>query len=332
MLRLAKFQYLAPQSVEEACSLLKEHEGKIKIMAGGTDLLPSIKQRLSTPDYVLDLKQISALNKIENGSDKEIRIGSLATLTMLNESRVVKKYFPALSEAAGLAAARQIRNMGTIGGNILLETRCSYFNQSASWRKSIRSCIKTGGEVCHVVKGGKRCYAYFAADTVPMLVALKARIAVRDPEGERKYALNQIYTQNGKTPNILGPTDVLTEIVLPLPEKGSGGSYKKLRVRKAISFPLAGVAVYVVMEGETCKEMKIVLGAAGSGPIEVTEAENLLVGNPMTKEAIEEAGNIARKAAQPVANAARTPGYRRAMVGVFAKIALEEAIRRAIPE
>lgn len=125
MLRLPNFQYFAPQSVEGACSLLKEHEGMIRIMAGGTDLLPSIKQRLSTPEYVLDLKQISDLNKIENGSDKEIRIGSLATLSMLNESPVVKRYFPALSEAAGLVAAHQIRNMGTIGGNILLETRCS---------------------------------------------------------------------------------------------------------------------------------------------------------------------------------------------------------------
>lgn len=116
MLRLPKFQYLAPQSVEEVCSLLKEHEGKIRIMAGGTDLLPSIKQRLFNPDYVLDLKRISGLNEIENGSNKEIKIGSLATLSMLKESPVVKKYFPALSEAAGLVAAYQIRNMGTMGG------------------------------------------------------------------------------------------------------------------------------------------------------------------------------------------------------------------------
>lgn len=186
--------------------------------------------------------------------------------------------------------------------------------------------------MCHVVKGARRCYAYFAADTVPVLVALKAWITIKDLQGEKRCALNQIYTQDGKTPNMLKPTDVMTEIVLPLPEMRSGSSYKKLRIRKAIGFPLAGVAVHVVMDGDICKDVKIVLGAVGSGPIEVTEAENLLKGNPMTEEVIEEAGNMARKAAQPVANAARPPGYRRMMVGVFAKSALKEAISRAVSE
>ena len=329
MLRLPKFQYVAPQSIEEACSLLRKFNGKVKILAGGTDLLPSMKQRLFTPEYVLDLKQVSGLNKIENGSDKEIKIGSLCTLSMLEQSPVIKKYFPALSEAAGLVATTPIRNSGTIGGNIGLETRCWYFNQSHSSRKSIERCIKRGGEVCHIVKGAKRCYAYFAADTVPALVALKALIIIKDSKGERQCRLKEIYTQEGKIPNTLKATEVITSVVLPLPERGSGSSYEKLRLRKAIDYPLVGVATHVVMDGNTCKDATIVLGAVGSGPIEVTEAENLLKGNLITEEVVEEVGNMAQKAAQPVANAARTPGYRRKMAGVFARSALMEAIRRA---
>lgn len=333
MLRLPKFQYLSPRSVEEACSLLKEQTGKIKIMAGGTDLLPLMKQRLFTPEYVLDLKQVPGLNEIEEASDKEVRIGSLSTMSMLEESPVVRKYFSALSEAAGLVAAAQIRNMGTIGGNIALETRCRYFNQSNFWRKSIARCIKVGGEVCHVVKGAKRCYAYFAADVVPLLVALKARITLKDGEGERQCPLRDIYTQEGKVPNSLKPDDVITNVILPLPEIGSGSAYKKLRHRKAISFPLAGAAVQVVMDGDICKDVKIVLGAVGSGPIEVMEAEILLKGKQITEEVIEEVGNTAQKAAQPVANAvSSTPGYRRTMVGAFTKSALKEAVSRSIPK
>jgi 4-hydroxybenzoyl-CoA reductase subunit beta len=330
MLRLPKLQYLAPQSVDEACSLLRKYEGKVKVMAGGTDLLPSMKQRLFTPEYVLDLRQVSGLREIKNVSNGEVKIGSLCTMSMLEESPMIKEYFPALSDAAGLVAATQIRNMGTIGGNIALETRCRYFNQSHFWRKSIKKCIKRGGEVCHVVKGAKRCYAYFVADTVPALVALKARITIKGGEVERRCFLKEIYTQEGKIPNTLKHTEVITGVILPFPEKGSGSSYKKLRLRKAINFPSVGVAAHVVMDGDTCRNANIVLGAVGSGPMEVTEAENLLKGSLMTDEVIEEVGKMAQKVAQPVANAdGRTPEYRRKIAGVFAKSALREAISRA---
>jgi 4-hydroxybenzoyl-CoA reductase subunit beta len=279
----------------------------------------------------LDLRQVSGLNEIESIPNKEVRIGCLTTMSMIEESAVVKGYFPALSEAAGLVAATQIRNMATIGGNIALETRCWYFNQSHFWRKSIEKCIKQGGEVCHVVKGAKRCYAYLAADTVPVLVALDARITVKDSEGERKCALKEIYTQDGRIPHTLKPTEVITSVILPLPEARSGSSYKKLRLRKAINFPSVGAAAHVVMEGETCKGAKIVLvGAVGSGPIEVTEAENLLKGNPITEEAIEQVGNIVHRVVQPVANTARTQEYRRKIARVFAMESLIEAISRAV--
>jgi 4-hydroxybenzoyl-CoA reductase subunit beta len=309
---------------------LRKYEGKVKLMAGGTDLLPSMKQRLFTPEYVLDLRRVCGLREIENVSNEGVKIGCLSTVSMLEESPMIKEYFPGLSDAAGLVAATQIRNMGTIGGNIALETRCRYFNQSHFWRKSIEKCIKRGGEVCHVVRGAKRCYAYFAADTVPALVALKAWITVRDDKVERQYLLKEIYTQEGKIPNTLKPTEVITGVILPLPEKGSGSSYKKLRLRKAINFPSVGVAAHVAVDGDTCRNAKIVLGAVGSGPIELIEAEHLLKESLITDEVIEEVGKIAQRVAQPVANVdGRTPEYRRKMAGEFAKSALREAISRA---
>jgi len=329
MLRLPKFQYLAPQSLDDACSLLKEHEGRIKAIAGGTDLLPSMKHRLFAPEYVLDLRQVAGLRGIENGSGNAVTIGSLTALTAIEESELIKEHFPALAEAAGLVAAPQIKNMATIGGNIALETRCWYFNQSHFWRKSLDPCIKRGGEVCHVVKSSKKCYAYFAADTVPALVALNAQITIKDSEGERKCLLKEIYTQDGRRPHTLKSTEIITRVLLAMPEAGSGSSYQKLRLREAIDFPLVGAAAWVVMEGDICKEANIVLGAVSSGPIEVTESEDVLKGKTISEEVIEEIGEIAQKAAHPMANTISTPGYRRKMAGVFTKKALRQAIRRA---
>lgn len=329
MLRLPRFQYLSPSSLEEACSLLKEYEGEIKVLAGGTDLLPSLKQRLYDPGYLLDLRRVAGLGGIENGVKNHITIGALCTLTQLEESPAVKEQFPAVAEAAGLVGATQIKNMGTIGGNIALGTRCWYFNQSHIWRKSFEVCIKRGGEVCHVVKGSKKCFAYFAADTVPALIASNAQVTLRSSEGERTCLLQEIYTQDGKNPHTIKPTEIIAEIVLPVPEKGSGSSYQKLRLRGAIDFPLLGVGAWIAVNEDTCREARIVLGAVGSGPVQVSEAEQLLKGSKLTEKVIEEVGEIARKASHPVANTISTPGYRRNMAAVFTKKALREAIRRA---
>jgi 4-hydroxybenzoyl-CoA reductase subunit beta len=219
--------------------------------------------------------------------------------------------------------------MGTLGGNIALDTRCWYFNQSHFWRKPLEVCLKRGGEVCHAVKKSKQCHAYFAADTVPALVALNARITIKDSKGERSCPLEEIYTQDGKQPHTLKPTEVITEVVLPEPEAGSGSSYKKLRLREAIDFPLVGAAASVVMEGDTCTEAKIVLGAVGSGPIVVDEAADCIRGKKISKKVLAAAGEAAQKAAHPVANTISTPGYRRKMAAVMAKRAIEEAVRRA---
>ncbi|SPD75397.1 conserved hypothetical protein [uncultured Desulfobacterium sp.] len=329
MLRLPKFEYMAPPTLDEAISLLEFQRGGVKILAGGTDLLPCLKDRLLTPAYVMDLRRVGGLTSIEKAPGNEIRIGALCSMTAIEESSLLKKRFAGLTDAASLVGGPAIRNMGTIGGNIAIDTRCWYFNQSHLWRKSIEQCLKLGGAVCHVVKGAKRCHACFVADTVPALISLNADIIVRDSGGERRHLLKEIYTNDGKNPNKLKPHDIITQICIPMPDGASGSAYKKLMLRGAIDFPLVSSAVYVCMDGDAIADVKIVLGAVDSGPIEITEAENLLRGNTVNDDLIRKAGYMAQQAARPVANRGSSPSYRKKMAGVFTRRALKEAIARA---
>jgi 4-hydroxybenzoyl-CoA reductase subunit beta len=328
MLCLPTFQYLKARSVDEACIWLKEFDGKAKVVAGGTDLLPSMKQRLFAPQYLIDLRGIEGLQGITESREGEVSIGALTVLRAVEESEVVKKYFPGLAQAAGGVAATQIRNMGTIGGNIALETRCWYFNQSSWWRKSFEPCIKRGGTVCHVVKGGKSCYACFAADTVPMLIALGAQVTIQNAEGERQCALRSLYTQDGKSPLTLSSTDLVTRITIPVPKGKTGSAYHKARIREAIDYPLVGAAVQLVFRGSECEDISVVLGAVGSGPIVVEEAVNLVRGKEITEDIIGEVSSMAEKAAKPVTNMMSSPAFRRKMAGILTGQSLREAWTR----
>lgn len=329
MLRLPKFQYLSSSSLTEACALLKAREGHVRIVAGGTDILPSLKQRAFTTEYILDLTKVGGIDEIRSDSGKEITIGALCKLSSIAGSAVIREKIPALAEAADLVAATQIRNMGTLGGNIALDTRCWYFNRSHYGDDSLERCIKRGGDVCHAIKGGKKCYAFFAADTAPVLLALNARITIMASEGERQVPLKEIYTGNGKAPHTLKPDEIIVSVTIPLPGPNSGSSYRKLREREAIDFPLAGVAVRLDMAGDICRDAAVVLGAVGSGPMEVQEAAFLLRGSAVTGEVIEQVGKLAQRAAHPVANTTSTPGYRKKLAGVLTRRALREALVRA---
>jgi 4-hydroxybenzoyl-CoA reductase subunit beta len=315
--------------VEEACSLLKDYDGNIGVLAGGTGLLPAMKQRLFTFPYLLDLKRIPSLDYIEESADGKVKIGSLATLSSLENSPIIKKFFPGLLQAVSSVAAVQIKNMGTIGGNIALDTRCWYFNQSPVWRKSFDPCMKRGGTACHAVKGSKQCHAYFAADTVPVLIALGAEVTINNSEEEKRCSLESLYTHDGRAPISLASGDLITELRVPIPRNKNGSVYEKLRLRKAIDFPLVGSAVQVNIKNGSCQNIRIVLGAVGPGPIVVEEAEKLLKGKPITEDLIEEAGALAKKASKPVSNALTSPRYRREMAAVLTRSALRNALNVA---
>jgi 4-hydroxybenzoyl-CoA reductase subunit beta len=220
--------------------------------------------------------------------------------------------------------------MGTVGGNLCLDTRCYYYNQSAFFKKGWKPCFKIGGKVCHVVKGGDSCYAVYSGDMAAPLIALGAKVKVMGDHSAREVGLQRFFSGSGIKPNILKFNDILSEILIPTPPEHSGFSYQKLRLRDTIDFPLLGVSVFLHLEEKDgrCADARVVLGAVGPSPLVVEEAAQLMRGKDITSKLIEEASQIALEAAHPVANTASSPKYRREMVRVLAKNAIQEALDR----
>lgn len=339
-MRLPKFEHLQPESLEEALDLLSERGEEAKVIAGGTDLLVSMKQRLLTPRYLLNLKGLAELDFIKD-SKEGLRIGALTRLTTIIKSPLVREKFPVLAQAANYVAAPPLQNMGTLGGNLCLNTRCFFYNQSQFWRQARPLCFKTGGEMCHVVKGGDHCYSVYQGDLAPVLIALGARVRLAKKGAEWVIPLINLYSGKGEQPIALEAGEILTEVEIPgpTPDCKSGGSslttaswggdYQKLRYRGAMDFPLVGVAAVLTWNGETCTGAKVVLTAVASAPVVVEEAGRLLEGQEPDEEAIARAAEAAYEVAHPVANIGSTPLYRRKMVRVMTQRAIGDAVRSA---
>jgi len=334
-MRLPTFEHLQPESLEEALGLLSEHGGEAKVIAGGTDLLVSMKHRLLTPKYLLNLKGLG-LDFIEGGKEG-LRIGALTRLADIVKSPLVRERFPVLAQAAGYVAAPPLQNMGTLGGNLCQDTRCFFYNQSRFWRQARPLCFKTGGEMCHVVKGGGHCYSVYQGDLAPVLMALEARVKLVQKGSQRVIPLLDLYTGRGEEPMVLEGGEILTEVEIPepAPDYKSGGSnltaaswggdYQKLRYRGAMDFPLVGVAAVLHRDGESCGQAKVVLTAVASAPVVVEEASELLEGQKPDEEVLARAAEAAYEVAHPVANVGSTPRYRRKMVRAMVQRAIADA-------
>ena len=194
---LPTFQLLRPRNLDEALAFLSAHAGEVKVVAGGTDLLPSMKQKLFTPPYILDLRRVADLQGITQLRDGSVRVGALTPLSVVEASPLIQRDFPVLYEAVKTVASPVIRNMATIGGNICLDTRCLWYNQSLQWRKSCGFCLKKDGDLCHVAPGGKFCWATFSGDTPPALLCLDAEIEVAGPNGTKRVPLRDFYVNDG---------------------------------------------------------------------------------------------------------------------------------------
>ena len=322
-MRLPKFEHLQPESLEEVLDLLSEHGEEIQVVAGGTDLLVSMKQRLLAPKYLLNVKGLG-LDFIEEGKEG-LRIGALTRLTDIIKSPMVGGKFPILARAAGYVAAPPLQNMGTLGGNLCQDTRCFFYNQSEFWRQARPLCFKTGGERCHVVKGGDQCYSVYQGDVAPVLIALEARVKLAQKGSERVIPLSDLYTGRGEEPLALEGGEILTEVEIPESAASWGGDYQKLRYRGAMDFPLVGVAAVLHRDGGRCVQAKVVLTAVASAPIVVEEASKLLEGQKRDEEVMARAAEAAYEVAHPVANVGSTPRYRRKMVRVMAQRAIANA-------
>ena len=276
------FQLLRPTTAADAVAL-RAANATSRYIAGGTDLLPNIRRGLMEPAVVIDLGGIAELTHIEFGNDV-LRIGAGTTLAAIAGDAAIRTRLPALAEAAEAVAGPTHRAAATLGGNLCLDTRCVYYNQSEYWRESNDYCMKLKGEGCRVAKKSKRCYAAFSGDVAPALIALDAEVEVLGPNGSRRVAIADFYRDDGMAWLTLGADELLTGVLIPLRE-GWSSAYEKVRVRGAIDFPLAGVAVALKRKGNTIEDLRIACTGVASRPLAV-EGLAELKGKPLDADAL----------------------------------------------
>jgi len=332
MLRLPRFQLATPATLDDAVRLLRDHGAAeedpakigtpglgVMLVAGGTDLYPNMKRRQFTPAVVISLRRALG-REIRNGDG--LRIGAGTTLAALVASDRVRGGYAALAEAALSVSTPQLRNMGTIGGNLCLDTRCNWYDQSLFWRTAEGMCMKTDPSVvCRVAPSSPRCLAVASADTVPALLALGASARVRNADGERLVPLAELYRDDGIRPMTIGRDDIVTEIVVP-DARDWRSTYLKLRDRGAFDFPIVGLAAAVRSEGGIVREARIAMTAVGSRPMLVDAAAGLLIGTRLEDDAIDAAAGAAHRLARPMDNTSGTIAQRKKTVPVFARRAL----------
>ena len=325
-MRVPKFEYLEPQTIEQACSLLAEHDGQARLLAGGTDLLVLMKLRVETPQYLINLKRIKGLDELSDSPQDGLRIGPLNTLRSLAESPLLREKYPVLAQSAGAVASPNIRNTATIGGNLCLDAKCWYYNQSEFFRAGRTPCFKRGGEQCYVVKGGKFCYALVAADTVAALIALDARAKVVSSQGERTIPVAEFFTGKGETVNVLTPREVVTEIQVPAQPAGTTSAFIKQAFRRSIDFAITSAAAVLTRDADgTCQSARIALTAVSNAPVKAVKAAELLKGKRIDEGLAAEAGQAAVSESRPISAIWTSVYHRRAVIGTLVKRAILQA-------
>jgi 4-hydroxybenzoyl-CoA reductase subunit beta len=321
-LSLPQFRLLRPRAVEEAVAYLAKHAGNVRVLAGGTDLIPSMGQKLFEPECVLDLRGLLELRGIRPQTNGVVEIGALTTLSAIEKSTYLRQHYPVLTEAAATVASPVLRNMGTVGGNICLDTRCLWYNQSLTWRKGCGFCIKKDGNLCHVAPGGAKCWAAFSGDTPPALLCLNAEIEIAGTDGTRRISLRDFYTGDGENYRKLLPTELVTRVFLPAESGDYRGIYRKLRVRGSIDYPLAGVAVAMKRSNGHVADARIAITAVNPAPLLLQQAGEMLIGRAVDEALADAVGDLAARTAKPLTTSALTPEYRREMIRVFTKRAV----------
>jgi len=332
MLRLPPFELATPSSIEQALELLERHGERAMILGGGTDLLPNMKHELFTPNVVVSLAGIKELNGIRVGAEGTLESGAMTTLEEGAGNPRVRERAPALAQATAVVAGPQHREMATIGGNVMLDTRCRWYNQSYFWRSALGFCLKKDGEDCHVLRGGRNCVAAASNDSAPALMTVGARLHLRGPGGARELALDDLWTADGTWNKRSARNELLVSITIPAGPAGHRGAYLKLRQRGSIDFPLLGVAVRVDLDEQgDVLDADLVLGALQARPLRVKAAAKLLRGthpdpSPSFAGALDTVAEAARRRCKPVANIPGDADYRRAMVPVYVRRAFARAL------
>jgi 4-hydroxybenzoyl-CoA reductase subunit beta len=322
MLRLPEFTYLQPKTLKQALAMKTDAGPAGAYVAGGTDLYPNMKRRHQTPGVVISLAAIKGLRRMGGWADGRMVVGGGVTLHDLIRHRRLSAY-PSIRLSALSISTPLLRNMGTVGGNLCLDTRCNYYNQTLEWRKAIHFCMKKDGEVCWVAPSSPRCWAVQSSDLAPVMVAIGAEYVLLGPGGERVVPASRFYHNDGINYLTKQPDEILAEVRLPAPN-GWRASYLKLRRRGSFDFPVLGVAAWVQWDGDTVADARIVLGAVASYPQEVAEAAKAVVGSKLDDDAIRAAAEAAYRPSKPMDNTDFDLSWRKQMTFNYVKGALEE--------
>ena len=321
MMRMPPFTLRTPRSIDEAARWLADAPAETMLLAGGTDLVPNMKRKQQTPKTVISLRTLSALRDVGNGAG--LTIGAGVTLTQVVNDARIRAAAPGLWQAAAQVATPHLRNMGTIGGNLCLDTRCTYYDQNFEWRQAINFCMKKDGETCWVATSSPRCLAVSSTDTAPMLQALGARVHLVSAAGERDVDVSDLYANDGMHYLTRRRDEILTSITIPSLD-GWRSTYWKLRRRGSFDFPVASAAVAARLDGDVVTDLRIVLGAVASRPMASTKAAALLTGQRLTDEAIATAAQAAYDVAKPMDNTDYELIWRKKMIKALVGYALKE--------
>jgi 4-hydroxybenzoyl-CoA reductase subunit beta len=329
MMRLPKFEYRVPRTMAEAVKIVAGAGPEGQFVAGGTDLYPNMKRRQQTPRTVISVMRVPELNQITGDGGQGLAIGASVTLTEICEHPIILRDYPVIAQAARTISTPILRNMGTIGGNLLLDTRCNYYDQNYEWRKGINFCLKKDGDVCWVAPGSSKCWAVQSSDLVPVMVAIGAKFRLISTLGERMIDAAGFYNDDGIDYLKKRPDELLVDIHLPA-LNGWRASYQKLRRRGAFDFPVLGVAAWVkeVRTGSdsdrVVADARIVLGGIAPAPMTITEAGDALIDQPFDADHIQAAAEAAYIKARPLDNTDFVMNWRKQMARQYTIKALQE--------
>src|SRR5438270_13624975 len=330
MMRLPKFSYRTPRTIAEAVKIIGDTGPESQFVAGGTDLYPNMKRRQQMPKTVISVMRRPELNRVSGDGSRGLVIGASVTLTDIVENEIIKRDYPVISSAARTISTPILRNMGTIGGNLLLDTRCNYYDQNYEWRKAINFCLKKDGDVCWVAPGSSKCWAVQSSDLVPVMVAIGAKFRLVSTLGERLIDAAGFYNDDGIDYLQKRPDELLVDIHLP-PANGWRASYQKLRRRGAFDFPVLGVAAYIRYRTGSgsdrvlnVEDAKVVLGGIAPSPVQVTEAAQALIGKPLNDDQIQAAAEACYVKARPLDNTDFVMNWRKQMARQFTLKALHD--------
>ena len=327
MMRLPWFKFHSPRTVAEAAKILAGEGPQAMLIAGGTDLVPNMKRRHQSPKTLVSLRRVEELKKISNGSG--LRLGAGLSLSEVVHSDKVRSGYTGLYQAAAQVATVHLRNMGTLGGNLCLDTRCTYYNQTYFWREALGFCLKKSGTVCHVVPQGKRCVAAHSSDVAPMLIALGAQVEIAGPAGRRTISVESFFVGDGIHNNVLAQDELVTRITVPAPARGLRTAYQKLRPRGAIDFPMLSIAVAARGSAAAIESLTIVVSALGAKPRTIGQLDALAKGRTADESTFAAIAQAAHKQCRPLTNVPYDDDWRHAMVPVFVTRALREAFAGA---